>query len=177
MQIEITPDFISAHEQAALIEWVNSTTLKVRNQPDFLLEREQNFGVQPTSGLRKSEFIQETGGPQEFYDIQARITEKYGLHDDLPDGRQGKVITHEVDAETPVHVDYFTHMGPGYIRGVLVVQKPEAGGLSMIDGDWFEPPELGLIMFDASLPHAVSLITAGKRIIFGYGWKSERVEQ
>jgi hypothetical protein len=172
---QVTPDFISAAEQQALIDWANSADLVVRNQPDHLLDSEQNKDVKPTSGLRKSTFIYEDGGPQEFYDIQARITEKYGLQDAMPEGRQGKVITHEVDSETPTHVDFYRHMGPGYIRGILLVQKPEAGGLSWIDGEWFELPERGLVMFDASLPHAVSLITEGKRIIFGYGWKSERV--
>lgn len=175
MEIDITPDFISTAEQAALIEWANNTKLHVRNQPDHLLDREQNADVKPTKGLRKSEFIHEDDGPQEFYDIQARITEKYGLQDMMPDGRQGKVITHEVDAETPNHIDYYTHIGPGYTRGILMVHKPEAGGLSWIDGEWFELFERGLVMFDSSLPHSVSLITAGKRIIFGYGWKSDRV--
>lgn len=172
MNLQVLPQFVTVPEQQALLAWADTAELKVRNQPDFLLTREQNEGVQPTTGERKSEFIHEDG-PVEFYDIQDRLTDKFNLRDKMPDGRQGKCIIHELDSETPRHIDYFKHIGPGYFRVTVVVQKPEEGGILVVGDDEIDLPERSCVAFYASEVHAVRLVTAGKRIVFVFGWKTD----
>jgi hypothetical protein len=172
VKTSIVPDFISTAEQQALIAWARSAKLKVRNQPDHLLNSKQNRDKQPTSGERKSEFILEDG-PPEFYEIQRRITERFHLEELLPEGRQGKVIIHETDSETPEHIDFFKHMGPGFTRATVVVQKAEEGGELFVAGKQLDLPERAMAIYDASEVHAVSLVTSGSRIAFVYGWKDE----
>jgi hypothetical protein len=169
---QIITDFISAPEQQALLEWAQTATLKVRNKPDHLLTRPQNEGKQPTTGDRKSDFISDNGPPV-FYEVQQRATERFGLEDRLPEhlNRIGKLIIHEEDSETPDHIDYFRHMGPGFTRATLIVQLPEEGGKLSVDGVELYLPERALAIYDASKSHSVSLVTKGRRIAYVFGWK------
>lgn len=173
MELQVLPNFVTVPEQQALINWANNADLKVRNRPDFLLTRKQNEGREPTSGERCSEFIYEEDGPAEFYDLQNRITEKFDLWGRMPDGRQGKCITHVSESETPPHVDFYKHLGPGFFRATVLVQKPNEGGILEVGDKTIDLPERACVVFDASITHAVQLITAGKRIAFVYGWKTD----
>lgn len=169
--MQVLNEFISIAEQQALITWMNTAKLNVRNQPDHLLNRPQNKDKLPTTGERKSKFIRLNDGPPEFYSIQERIKEEFSLSGRDPLGRQGKVIVHEVDSETPEHVDHFNHMGPGYLHTTIMVQNADEGGQLIYAGQLIDIPDRGCLTFDSEQPHEVTLVEAGKRIVFVYGWK------
>lgn len=183
METQVIPCFISVREQEALLEWANNAKLYVRNQPDKLLERPQNEHKLPTTGERKSHFIGDDEckcgkvlqGPPEFYTAQRRATERFDLEDKMPEimGREGKVIIHEEDSETPAHIDYFRHMGPGFTRATLIVQAPKAGGVLSVGGKDLLLPERALAIYDASKWHAVSLVEEGRRVAYVFGWKDQ----
>jgi len=181
-------NFISEPERIALLEWANSLSLHIRNQPDLLLNRPENADRQPTTGIRESNFIFKTGtitpekaccekcvdgnvGSKEFFDIQNRILNTFNLQGHEPVGRQGKIIKHHADSETPSHIDNLTHLGPGYMRTTIMLQTADNGGELIVDGE-IVPMKIGACYhWTTSVPHEVKLVTNGTRIVLIYGWK------
>ena len=80
---------------------------------------------------------------------------------------------HYADSETPEHIDFAAHMGPGYFRTSIIVQNADEGGKLIWNGKEYDAPERSCISWDSSISHSVSRITSGTRIVFVYGWKDQ----
>ena len=169
---QVIHNYISLNEQKALQKWANENYLPVRNQPDDLLKSTQNAHRKPTSGERLSKLVCKDNAPAEFFDIQKRMVADFGLQDRVPTtNKQGKVIVHKEDSETPAHIDYYEHLGPGFYRMIAKIQSAEVGGELIVDGETIDLPERSIVIFDASKSHEVTLVEKGTRIVYAFGWK------
>ena len=155
----IIEDFISEGERQELLDWVEASEIPVLQSPE----------LEFTQTIPRRKKIFDDDGPQLYYDIQARIAERFGLSDRSPSGWNGQVFIHQPDMFTREHVDGNKN---GTFRMTLMIQRAEKGGDLIHDGNVINVPERGLATYDASIPHEVSVIESGERIVFIFFWSN-----
>ena len=153
----IIEDFISTGERQELLDWVRANEIPVLQSPV----------LETTHTIPRRKKIHDNDGPKIYYEIQARIAERFDLSDRNPTGWNGQVFVHEPEMGTREHVDGGRN---GAHRMTLMVQKAEEGGDLIHDNKIIDVPECGLAMYDASIPHAVSQVVKGERIVFIFFW-------
>ena len=153
----IIEDFISEGERQELLDWVEASEIPVLQSPELKF----------TQTIPRRKKIFDDDGPQLYYDIQARIAERFGLSDRSPSGWNGQVFIHQPDMFTREHVDGGKN---GAFRMTLMIQGAEDGGDLIHDSSIINIPECGLATYDASIPHEVSTVVSGERIVFIFFW-------
>lgn len=158
----IIEDFITEDEQQKLKNWAFSRKFpKLGQRNDSTQISDSPHGI----WIYKREFPPRfkercSIAPPIYYDIQSRVTERFGWSTPAED-RQGKSFIHYPGSETPEHLDERNTS-----RITVMVQNADNGGRLVHNGTIIEIPNRGIVSFDATKPHSVNTVISGTRIVF-----------
>jgi hypothetical protein len=149
----IVNEFITEEEKQEFLDWIEATEIPML-QP-------KNIGLHPVNNTFPNSLqITAEVGPNVYYRVQERIRERYNLA--LPGiPRYGKVFIHNKGCFSPDHKDHVSTS-----RVTLVIQKAAEGGDLLHNGTAANVFEKGIVYFDATLPHEVTPVIEGQRIVF-----------
>lgn len=149
----IVNEFITEKEKQEFLDWVEATEIPVLQPKNTVLHPvDSNFpnSLQITADV----------GPDVYYRVQERLRERYNLA--LPGiPRYGKVFIHNKGCFSPDHKDHVSTS-----RVTLFIQRAVEGGDLLHDGKVADVGERGIVYFDATLPHEVTPVVEGERIVF-----------
>jgi hypothetical protein len=176
----VVHDFVTEEEAQTLIDWANSVKDQVKIK--------SRLKSDDAPGERRAEFIGNLpDAPMALIkEIMARAATKFGIEWFSESPYRPRIVFHSVGADTREHVDphggvnarhHMARFGEDeswrcdqHYKGNLVLVSPDSGGEFMLIDKPQGLKARSIIGFWGGIPHSVSRVEAGERILLTFGW-------